>query len=219
MSSAKSHMGPIAHGPSPAALGATLAVLIAVLGALGAAVAADLLSASSLDLDGEGNVTAAFSAILLVAAGVGSIAVAILHVGPTLAWRAFGGILILMALDEALVLHERVESALGVDWQLLYAPLILLCGGAWLVVLTSLQRNLAASATMLTGGAAWLASQILERIQWREGDVKVDGYALLMTIEEILEMAGSALFLLAAYIVLKASYSHPPRGHADSRRR
>ena len=55
------------------------------------------------------------------------------------------------------------------------------------------------------GAAGWLVSQLLEAAQWVEGDVKAESYDLLMVSEEVLEMTGSALFLLALYRCLRSA--------------
>jgi hypothetical protein len=49
---------------------------------------------------------------------------------------------------------------------------------------------------MIAGAMAWMASQVLELLQWR-GDTKTAEYLALMVPEELLEMTGSLLFLMA----------------------
>ena len=113
----------------------------------------------------------------------------------------FGALLGLMALDEVLRFHELLEAASGVDWQLLYAPVFLLGGVAALLLLLELRSELPPAVLLCAGGAAWTISQVLEAVQW-DGDRRVTGYGLMMPVEELLEMSGSALFLLAGVHVL-----------------
>jgi hypothetical protein len=156
-------------------------------------------------LETELTFPAAFSTALLVGAGACGLLAG--------RWRAFGAhrswyllavLLIGMGADEAAYLHERLESAAGVDWQLLYAPVALVCGAAWLRVTYALRGLRPAQLSMVLGGGAWLAAQVLENVQWSADGEKVAGYSTLMAIEEVLEMTGSALFLVAIYAALWA---------------
>src|SRR3954453_10348741 len=47
-------------------------------------------------------------------------------------------------------------------------------------------------------GATWAGSQVFEVVQWQDGE-KVAHYNVLMVIEEIGEMTGSAIFALALF--------------------
>lgn len=160
-----------------------------------------------LDLDGDWTLPAAFSALLLACAGLCACAVGRRRVFD-LRGSAYllGALFVLMGFDEAFQFHERLESATGVDWQLLYLPLILACGTAWLIVARALGRLRSAQVLMVLGGLAWLAAQVLEQVQW-DGNVQVAGYEAMMVVEETLEMGGSALFLLALYMVLRRDSS------------
>jgi len=106
-----------------------------------------------------------------------------------------------MALDEMIFIHERLEVITGVDWQILYAPIVLVAGVAWVGVLLRLWSHPRAAALWLAGAAAWIVAQGLERAQW-------DGAVLLhpwITVpEEGLEMTGSALFALALLVALQS---------------
>jgi hypothetical protein len=180
-------------------LAAALAVVIAALGALG--VLEDAGFAGHLfDLDGEGNVPAGFSAglLLLCAAASGLVGAAQPEPGDRRAWLAFGAFLAYMGLDEALTVHERVSRlAGGEDWQVLYLPLVAVGGLAWLAVLRRTWPRTGARALLLAGAALWLASQVIEHVESGPATGRVAGYGALSTAEELLEMSGSALFLLA----------------------
>ena len=96
-------------------------------------------------------------------------------------------------------MHEALEDASTIDWQTLYAPVVLLAGLAWLLALLRLHGPLARAAWVAAAGA-WLAAQVLEALEWtgpREAERAVDGYGIMMGFEELLEMTGSALFAFA----------------------
>lgn len=186
----------------PGRLSAGLFAAIAAFAVAGGAQILRGAHGGVLDLDGDWTLPAAFSALLLACAALCAFAVGRRQIfGMRRSAYLLGALFLVMGLDEAFQLHERLESATGVDWQLLYLPLILVCGVAWLLVTRALGRFRPAQALMVVGGVAWLAAQTLEQVQWN-GDVQVAGYSAMMFAEEILEMGGSALFLIALYWVL-----------------
>ena len=143
-----------------------------------------------LDLDFEWVPAALFSSGLLAAA-----ALVWWQLPQTRAARYVTGLLALMSLDELCSIHETLENVTGVDWELLYAPVVAVAGLAALVVLRSWGRS-RPSALLLGGGLCWLVAQVLEALEW-DGDVERPHYALYMVPEELLEMTGSTLLLLA----------------------
>lgn len=182
--------------------------LVAAVGAL--AIVA-LVSAGALfgrvrvlNLGEELTIPSAFSGALLVIAALAAFLLAgrlPLAAASRLSLIALGSFFAFMALDEMFYLHERLEVLTGVDWQILYAPIVLVAGVAWLGVLLRLRSHPRAAGLFLAGAAAWIASQGLERAQW-------DGAVLLhpwITVpEEALEMTGSALFALALLMALQS---------------
>lgn len=155
----------------------------------------------AFDADGEYNAAAGFSALLLAMAA--SAAVSITRRWPGEQRRpllplALAVLLGFMAADELLRFHEWLESHLGVDWQIVFAPLALAGGAWWLALLLRMWRWRLRSASIawLVGGVAWLLAQGLEAVQW-DGDRPVAGFVAMMLTEEALEMCGSVLFLLA----------------------
>jgi hypothetical protein len=155
------------------------------------------------DLDAEGGPAAAVSAALLLA-GAGTLAVALRHGrGFTPVTGALPAVLVLMSLDEWRSVHESVEGRTGVDWQALYAPLVLLAGLAWWKVLRCWGTRSANGQLLVLGAVAWALSQVLEFAEWtRDTDVPRTGYAAYMLVEEVLEAAGSSCFLLAGLIAV-----------------
>ena len=163
------------------------------------------------DLDRELNFTTFFSAgLLLVNAWLVLLLIRGNHVGRV----AFGlvAIFTLMGFDEVLKFHETLEKATGIDWQILYSPIILVAGLAWAYIWLN---SSGLTRILWIGGAfAWGSSQVLEAAQWgwfSSDSEKADGYNLSMITEELLEMIGSGLFLLALLRLLaQASVSRNP---------
>lgn len=191
----------LAGGIGPRAAGLAFLVGIAFFGVIGA-LHNDEMS-SEFYLDREGVLPAQFSAAILVAAGALLIlARDVLASSSRATWLLLGLFLLFMSMDEWRVIHENLERSIGVDWQLLYLPVVIPAGIAWCVVLRDLWRNLPAAAVVFVSGAAcWVVAQALEDIQWGKGDVLV--HPGLVPPEETLEMGGSALFAIAALMVIR----------------
>lgn len=151
-----------------------------------------------VDLDRELNLPMLFSAFLLAANGW----LVYLLVRAGRLKRAVLGLavfFVFMAFDEMLKIHETLEKWTGIDWQILYLPLVLAAGIGWLFLW--LKGDWPARLLWTGGAACWVLAQGLEAIQWGgfEGDQRVDGYMVMMVAEELLEMAGSSLFLLTLF--------------------
>ncbi|MBM7807374.1 hypothetical protein JOD57_003211 [Geodermatophilus bullaregiensis] len=195
-------------------------VVIAVLAVLGVVAVGAESGWRHLDLDGEYTVPAAFSALLL---GWCALAAAVL--GRSTSRRAstwpLALLFALMAVDESFSVHERLESATGVDWQLLYSPVVLAGAVAWVGVAWQVRRRPEVLLPWVAGAVAWGVAQVLEAVQW-DGDVKRAGYTAMMVTEELLEMTGSAAWgtalalQLAALGVGRHRWSRAPRpGRVD----
>jgi len=115
---------------------------------------------------------------------------------PALAWLAY---------DEGNAVHERLESWSGIDWQLLYLPVIGIIGLAGLGVLIGHRSERAVPRLMLAGGIAWGIALLLELVQnWGGPPIDPAFYDPMMITEEIFEMIGSTLFAIAGLLVLRA---------------
>lgn len=153
------------------------------------------------------------SGLLLVLAALLTWATAPLY-GGRAAWAVRGLSIALawMSLDELLGLHESLETATGIDWQLLYLPLVALIALPSAVLLWhQWHRARAAAAMFVAGGVCWAVAQVLEFLEW-DGDVSRPGYLGMMVVEECLEALGSALFAWSALVVLRSA------AHARARR-
>jgi hypothetical protein len=165
------------------------------------------LGPNLIDLDGEGNVPAVWSGLLLVAAAVSALATARAdRRGARWPWWPLAVLFLFMAGDEVLGLHEWLEIQTDVDWQLLYLPVMAVGAAAGLGALLRLRDHPRLAAGFLAAGGAWALAQVLEALQW-DGGRRVGAYGELMAGEEILEMAGSlgfTLVLLAAAARLRS---------------
>ncbi|MDF9392176.1 MULTISPECIES: hypothetical protein [Methylococcus] len=108
-----------------------------------------------------------------------------------------------MGFDETLIIHERIEQATGVDWQILYLPVMVFAGIAWFWVFTQLREELL-RRLWIAGAIAWTASQLFEAAEWGwggESRVSLPSYLYLVHVEEMLEMSGSSFFLLTLWLL------------------
>lgn len=209
---------------APLRAATALAVTIAALGVLGAAQVR-YGGAGAFDLDAELKVPAFVSGLILLCAAVAAFVAALWEESRfRLPWRVLGLLFAFMAADEALGIHETLEDITAVDWQTLYLPVMAIGGLAWLALLGHLRRTGAPAALLLAGGLMWACAGVLEAVQWTgpmERERAVDGYGILMGAEELLELCGSACFVLGPLVAarLRAGIGTAPRqGLAPARR-
>jgi len=188
-------------------------VVIAVLLGLGVAVLAGV-DAPALDLDEEKTVPAAFSALLLLATGVvGAEAGRLARQRDRAGLFILAAMVVFLAVDEAFVIHERLERLTHVQWHVLYLPVAAAVGVGWWLTLLLARRERAGTWLLLGGAACWLASQVLEHFSLG-GDASVSyaeylqrsmetDYRIMIVAEEALEMVGSLLFLLAFLLLVQ----------------
>lgn len=147
-----------------------------------------------MSLERERTPAALWAALLLGAAAVAWGRAAL----PGVRWLLVG-MLALMTADEWSEVHEGLGGLLYTEWQLVYAPLVLAAGVAALLVLRRWGLS-GASGLLLAGGACWAVAQGLEAVQWwgdTAGPRMPAHYAWWLVSEEVLEMTGSLLMLLA----------------------
>jgi hypothetical protein len=181
------------------ALGAAIAVL-AVAGAIYAWESPSSLS--RFDLDEERTVPAFFTAFLLFVCAAVALRLPRSLVSRAVA-IAFAGLLVLASLDELAEVHEKLEGRLDVDWQVLYIPVFAAAAAVLALFTMALRRNGLGLGVILASGTCWVGAQLLEALQW-EDDGPAPGYTWMMVTEETLEMAGSALLLLALLTASRA---------------
>lgn len=153
-----------------------------------------------LDLDGELGASAVFSAALLLlaaAAALGWASVTATRWG--VRWAALTALFfVFMASDEVVSVHERMERLTGLDWQLIYVPVVIAAAVPAVGLVFDLPDR-RTRAVFLAGGAAWVGAQALEFYQWHD-DVLVHPLAIIP--EEALEMLGSLLWAAALLVAV-----------------
>ncbi len=192
-----------------------LAVVIAILCA-GAAVDVLVTPVSAFDpgrelTSGLSMFALASGGILLIAAVVTIELARVRAVGFVAPWAGLALVFGWMAADELLAVHERAESALDTSWQIVFAPVIAVAAVLWLFVLVRVEDR-RARALWLGGALFWLMAQWLEAVKGAQ--LFISGHDVLSGTEEVLEIVGSSLFLLAVLTVatLAGHDSSPPRG-------
>ncbi len=119
------------------------------------------------------------------------------------AWIGVGLLLAFMGFDELLMIHERVEFETGIDFQILYFPVVAVGGIGYLLLLARMARWSLAQVMWLGAASLWFASQVLENLEYNSADVEVSGFVVLDDIEKVFQFTGSALFLLVALLALE----------------
>lgn len=163
------------------------------------------------NLDSEMSVATWFSATLLWAAAFWWLLVAATVRPRSLAIWAWWPVLAWLALDEGSAIHERLERWSGIDWQLLYVPVMGLAAVAWWGVVRRYRSQARIAALLMAGAAVWIVVLILELVQnWGGSPVQAAIYVPTMIIEEALEMIGSTVLLIAAILALRRSIRAAP---------
>jgi hypothetical protein len=158
-------------------------------------------------LNGEGTLPAVFSALLLLAAGWLSFrASAVLgsrsdRFGPLV---VLGALFTFMGLDEVLTIHERLEEVVDLAWWKFYAPLVLVGAIGAVLMLRRIWSHHLVRAALLGGGGCWFVAQLIETQQY-DGAELVHRWTILP--EEVLEMTGSLLFVLAMLLVVQSVWT------------
>jgi hypothetical protein len=173
----------------------------------GLAVLAGAEPVAAFDYNGERNIPAAFSALLLlVAAG----AAALWSFGPAprtagrTAGRLLAGVFGFMAVDEIGQLHEKLERIIGVDWQVLYLPVVAVAGVA--AVLAAIAcRDIRLRLYFLGGAMAWGLASLMEMAEYDAHDRRVQGFTVMVFTEENLEMLGSLFFAVAMMLAFEVA--------------
>lgn len=141
-----------------------------------------------LDFNREGSLPTYWSAVVVASAGALALTI---RRGP--AWLLAGVALIWVGLEEAVFyLHEDVQVSTGIDWPLLYAPL--LAAGAW--ILLAVARDLDSTGrSLLVAGLAFMVAGVGAELLSSPA-IALD-FQTRNLIEENLELAGAGLVLCA----------------------
>jgi len=188
----------------PRLLATLIFAAIAVFGVFGEIHQNDY--GSMFNLDEEGTPATNFSALLLLFAAAAALLAAETEIGrgaPRGILIGLGLFFAFMAIDEHQALHEKLEREAGIDWQILYVPVVLPAAAAGLLALRSLFRvHRLAAGLFAAGAAAWVLAIALEAYQWGgEGDFLLHPGTIVP--EELLEMSGSALLALGLLVGIR----------------
>lgn len=163
------------------------------------------------NLDSEMSVATWFSATLLWAAAFWWLLVAVTVRPRSLAIWTWWLVLAWLALDEGSAIHERLERWSGIDWQLLYLPVMGVAAVAWWGVVRRYRSQARIAALLMAGAAAWIVVLILELVQnWGGSPAQAAIYVPTMITEEALEMIGSTVLLIAGILALHRSIRAAP---------
>lgn len=188
----------------PRAYAISVLACIALLGVLGY-IHQYVHGLPLLWLDGEVNIPAGFSAMLLMLAA--AFAYVCWHADPGLgrSLLVLGGLFAFMSLDEVMEVHEHLDHWTGVAWQILYVPIVAAGGITWLIVLLRFEVRSKVSLALMGGAAAWFVAQIFEIWQRGPAPEHVLYHPWMIFPEELGEMCGSMLFGLATLIAAKTA--------------
>lgn len=165
------------------------------------------------NLDSELSVATGFSAALLWTASVCWLLVAITAQPRLLAHWVWWPVLAVLAVDEGYAVHERLERWSGIDWQVLYLPILTIASVAWLGVLRRYWSQRATRVLLWAGATSWGGALALELVQnWGGSPVSAAIYNPAMITEEALEMIGSTTLLIAAILALRRTTNREPNG-------
>jgi hypothetical protein len=157
------------------------------------------------DLDQERTVPATFSGLVLFLAVITALVLAWLE--RSLPILGMAAVLWWMGFDEVVAIHERLQDATGITWQILYLPFLPFVIWFFVRGIPSLPPPPRARQLFIWGIWAWIASQVLDVIQNKGGGELA--IPALVPPEEYLEVTGSVLFTVALLLAVQA---RPVRG-------
>lgn len=197
-------MGHLASRVPPAAIATIAVTAITIFVVFGILQRTAYPGWGLANLDSETSIATYFSAALLWTTAAGWFLVALSARPPERSLWVWSAILSWLALDEGAALHERVEKWSGVDWQVLYLPILAVAVLAWRGVVRRYRHQEPIDRLLFAGAIAWAAALLLELIQnWGGEPVTAVIYNPAMITEEGVEMVGSTVFLIAALLVLR----------------
>lgn len=197
---------------NPKVLAVFVLSIFGVLVVIGAIRIAGDYNWRRFDLDQERTVPATFSGLVLLLAVITAFILAWLERSlPILGMTA---VLCWMGFDEMTAIHERVQDATHIAWQVLYLPFLPFVIWFFVRGIPALPPPPRARQLFIWGIWAWIASQVLDVIQNKgAGDLVIPA---LIPPEEYLEVTGSLLFTVALLLAVQA---RPVRGAEGARTR
>ena len=167
------------------------------------------------NLDGERNVPTVFTALLLLAVSVLAWLAGRASEGrPALGWKVFAALMVLLAGDELVELHEHLEFYAGINWKILYAPIGLVAVTLWFVLGRQLRTLGAGFAPFVAAPACVLVASVVDDLEINsQGDPR-RGFRVMVVSEELLEMTFGLLVGLSLMAALRALTSRAPTAAA-----
>lgn len=178
--------------------------LIAFLGVMGILRFAHKDALRLFNLDGERNIPSAFSGLLWLVVALLAYLVARAEIGRALAWKVLAVLFVLLAIDEVAEVHEHLQYYAGVDWQLLYLPVVLLAAIAWVAAGRDLHRIGVRLWPFLGATVCGLVAQPLEALEIDSHHNPRRGFRVMVVSEEVLEMLAGLLLTIAFIGALRA---------------
>jgi hypothetical protein len=216
--------------PTTVAVARLLAVLV-VLVAIGGAIDDGVTDVQFFDFEGElkngpNLIVMASSAVLFVAAALAfklarseTARSEADSIGSPAPWYLIAVLFVFMGVDELVTIHEHLEEWTGVDWQILYLPVVLAGAVGWTVLFLRLRASDVRLATgWALGAGLWIFAQFLEvllrKLHVGSGVPKLE--ELMPAAEELSELTGSSLFLLVTLGQLESRRLLRSRGPVPS---
>ena len=163
------------------------------------------------NLDSEASFATWFSSGLLWAAAFWWFLIAVTSRPRTTVLWIWWPVLAWLALDEGTAIHERVERWSGVDWQILYLPVMALATWAWWGVLRRYRSQTRIAVPLIAVATVWIVALALELVQnWGGSPIQAAVYDPTMILEEALEMVGATALLVAAASALRLAVRPTP---------
>ena len=176
-----------------------IAALAIVFGILGSIVYPGGGALRVFDLNKEQTFPATFSGLLLLGAGALALMNGVVRC-PTLYerrwWLVLAGVFAFLGIDEITALHEAVQDRVHIWGQATLIPIVIAGGAAWFITLKRLGLHSVAGRLLILAAGVWALSQGID-LELNES------YGWTIVPEELLEMAGSAMFALAMLVAVR----------------
>ena len=176
-----------------------IAVCVVGLGVMGAIVYPGGGALRVFDLNKEQTFPATFSGLLLLGAGFMALLNGVVRCPDPrdrVWWLVLAGVFAFLGVDEIAALHEAIQDRVHVWGQATLTPIVIAGVAAWLIALTRLRSSPGAARLFVLGAAAWILSQGI--------DVALnESHGWTVVPEELVEMAGSALFGVALLVAVR----------------
>ena len=176
-----------------------IAALTIVFGILGSIVYPGGGALRVFDLNKEQTFPATFSGLLLLGAGGLALLNGVLRC-PNMAdrrwWLVLAGVFAFLGIDEMTALHEAVQDRVHVWGQATLIPIVIAGGVAWWITLMRLGPGSLPGRLLILAAGVWVLSQGVDA-------ALNEHYGWTIVPEELLEMAGSAMFGLSMLVAAK----------------